>query len=312
MKILVTGGAGFIGSAIAQRLLATGHTVVVFDNLETGQRANVPDDVELVEGDIRDLDAVKRVVRGVDDVIHQAAMVSVPASVEDPGYCFDVNITGTRNVLDAARRAGCRRVTLASSAAVYGAAPHLPAKESAQLAPASPYAYSKFVNEVDALYYHQYFGLQTLCLRYFNVYGPGQSPRSPYAGVIAIVARQLLAREPVTVFGTGEQTRDYVYFADVAGAVVRAVEMPSLAEHVLNVGRGQQVSLLEMIAELGRLLGHKPEVRFAEQRKGDVLHSLADIERLERSLGLPSATPLAVGLEQTLKWMQAGAGCAGG
>jgi UDP-glucose 4-epimerase len=304
VKILVTGGAGFIGSAIVRRLLSVGYEVVVFDNFETGRRANVPADVAVVEGDIRDPEALRRACRGVDDVVHQAAMVSVPISVAEPSRCWDINVSGTRNVLEAALGAGCRRVTMASSAAVYGSAPPLPTSEDAALAPASPYAYSKYLNEIDARYFGRYTALETLCFRYFNVYGPGQSPTSPYSGVISILARQLLLGAPITIFGSGIQTRDFVFVGDVAAVVMGSLALPRLDVEVLNVGQGRQVTLLELIAKLAQVLGRAPEIHFAEKRAGDVMHSVASIKALTGALAYRPNTLLVDGLRMTTNWMQ--------
>lgn len=303
MKVLITGGAGFIGSAIARRLLADGHAVRIFDNLETGSLANVPAEAEFVAGDVRAPLAVARAARGCDAIAHQAAMVSVVLSVDQPSRCYDVNVVGTRNVLEAARQAGCQRVVLASSAAVYGNAPGLPKREVLPPRPESPYAESKWLNEVDARYYGGYMGVETVCLRYFNVFGPRQRPDSPYSGVISIAARQLLAGATFTVFGTGAQTRDFIFVDDVARAVTAAISRPGLTHEVLNVGRGERVSLLELLRLLGEAVGCKPRVRFAEARPGDVLHSLADVSRLGRLLGVRAAVPLGVGLSATLAWM---------
>jgi UDP-glucose 4-epimerase len=304
--IVITGGAGFIGSAIARRLLAEGHAVRAFDNLETGLRENLPPGVDLIEGDIRDPEALDAAFAGADAVAHMAAMVSVALSVEHPDRCWDVNVVGTRNVLDAARRAGARRVVLASSAAVYGNEPTLPKHEAMTPAPASPYAYGKWLNEVDAGYHGLYLGLETVCLRYFNVFGPRQRPDSPYSGVISIAAERLLQGRPFTVFGTGEQTRDFVYVEDVAGAVAAALSLPGLRHEVINVGRGEQVSLLALLRLMGDALGREPEFRFGPPRAGDVLHSVCDPTRLAERLHLQAETPLSEGLARTLAWMQGG------
>lgn len=304
MKALITGGAGFIGSTIARRLLAEGHEVVAFDNLETGSRHNLPPDVRLIVGDIRDEAALRQAVAGAEVVIHQAAMVSVALSVAEPWRCHEVNVLGTRKVLDAALRAGCRRVVMASSAAVYGNDPALPKHEALPPTPASPYAASKWMNEVDARYYGEYLGLETVCLRYFNVFGPRQRPDSPYSGVISIAADKLLAGQRFTVFGTGEQTRDFVFVEDVAGAVLAAAGRPGLAHEVVNVGRGERVSLLELLELMSRAVGVRLRLRFDAPRAGDVLHSLADVSRLADRLGYRAETSLAEGLARTLDWMQ--------
>jgi UDP-glucose 4-epimerase len=303
MKVLITGGAGFIGSAIARRLLAEGHTVRIFDNLETGLMANVPVGAEFVAGDVRSALAVGRAARGCDAIAHQAAMVSVTRAIAEPARCYDVNVVGARNVLEAARQAGCMRVALASSAAVYGNAPGLPKREALPARPESPYAESKWLNEVDARYYGGYMGVETVCLRYFNVFGPRQRPDSPYSGVISIAASRLLADAPFTIYGTGAQTRDFVHVEDVARAVAAALTRPGLGHEVINVGRGERVSLLELLRLMGEAVGRKPRLRFDAARPGDVLHSLADVSRMGRVLGVRAEVPLDAGLAETLAWM---------
>jgi UDP-glucose 4-epimerase len=233
-------------------------------------------------------------------------MVSVALSVTEPKLCWEVNVEGTRNALAAAHNAGCKRLVLASSAAVYGNAPGLPKQEDMVATPASPYGYSKWQNEVDAAYYGNYMGLETACMRFFNVFGPRQRPDSPYSGVISIASRQLLNDATFTVFGTGEQTRDFVFVEDVAGAVVTAAMHPGVKADVFNVGRGERVSLLELVEALGKALGKTPKLAYAEPRAGDVLHSLADVTRLNQKLGYVARVPLAQGLAATGAWMREG------
>jgi UDP-glucose 4-epimerase len=304
MKVLITGGAGFIGSTIARRFVRAGHEVVAFDNMETGDRTNLPAEVALVEGDVRDLAALTEAARGAEVIVHQAAMVSVARSVSEPALCWEVNVTGTQHALEAACRVGARRVLLASSAAVYGNAPGLPKRE--EMAPdwASPYAYSKWLNECDAGYYARYHGLETVCLRYFNVFGPRQRPDSPYSGVISIAAAKLLAGEPFTVNGTGEQSRDFVFSEDVAGAVLAGATAPGVSHAVLNVGRGERTSLLALLEAMGQAIGREPVLRFGPPRAGDVMHSQADVSRLAETLGFRARTPLVEGLARTLAWMR--------
>lgn len=304
MNLLITGGAGFIGSSVVEQAIAAGHTVRVFDNLETGERAHVPAGVPLIEGDIRDPEALRGAMAGVDAVIHLAAMVSVVRSVQEPKACWDVNVTGTHNVLAAAQEARCRRVVLASSAAVYGNAAALPKLETHTPEPASPYALTKGMNEVHAEYFSRYMGLETVCMRFFNVYGPRQRPDSPYAGVISIAAAKLLVGETFTVNGTGEQTRDFVYVDDVAGAVLAAATAPGLSHLVVNVGRGESIALLELLASMGRALGTAPQLAFGPPREGDVLHSRADITRLREELAYMPVVSLDEGLSRTVGWLQ--------
>jgi UDP-glucose 4-epimerase len=304
MHVLITGGAGFIGSAVTRKLLADGHAVRVFDNLETGDRTNVPAGVPLIEGDIRDAAALEAAMAGSDHVVHLAAMVSVALSVAEPERCFDINVTGTRRVLETAKALGVKRVVMASTAAIYGNEPTLPKRETMAPRPESPYAYAKWQNEVDAGYYGRYLGLETVCLRFFNVFGPRQRPDSPYSGVISIAANRLLAGLPFTVNGTGEQTRDFIYVDDVASAVVASLSRPGLSHDVMNVGRGKAITLLELLDLLAGAIGVTPELTFGPPRAGDVLHSLSDASRLERVVSLKAAVPLDRGLAETIAWMR--------
>lgn len=305
MQFLITGGAGFIGSTVARRLLAEGHDVRVLDNFETGKADNVPAGVPVVRADVTDAAAVYAACAGADVVIHQAAMVSVSLSVTEPSRCYDVNVMGTRNVLEGARRAGCKRVVMASSAAVYGDAPALPKREDLPVMPLSPYAYAKWQNEVDAAYYDRFCGLETVCFRYFNVFGPRQDPASPYSGVISIACDRLLADRPFTVYGDGQQSRDFVYVEDVAAAVVKGATTPGIREAVINVGRGESVTVLELLATLGEALGKTPDLRFEPARAGDVRHSRSDASRLATQLGLRAEVSLADGLAATVAWLRA-------
>jgi UDP-glucose 4-epimerase len=231
-------------------------------------------------------------------------MVSVAMSVAEPERCWDINVNGTRQVLAAARAAGIRRVVMASTAAIYGNEPTLPKRESMTPRPESPYAYAKWLNEMDAGYYGRYMGVETVCLRFFNVFGPHQRPDSPYSGVISIAIDRLSKGLPFTVFGTGEQTRDFVHVDDVAAAVVAAVTRPGLQHEVINVGRGKATSLLELLAHMGTALGREPALTFGPPRAGDVLHSVAEVSRLESRLGLKARVPLDRGLAETLAWLQ--------
>lgn len=304
MKALITGGAGFIGSSIARALLAQGHEVRVLDNLETGSQENVPLGAEFIKGDIRDVPQLLWACLGVDVVFHQAAMVSVPLSLENPSRCFDINVQGTRNALFAAAQRGCRRVVIASSAAIYGNEPTLPKRESMIAACASPYAYSKWLNEQDAYYYSRFCSLETVCLRYFNVFGPGQRPDSPYSGVISTAMNKVLSQEPFTIFGSGEQSRDFVFVDDVAGAAIAGACKSGLQHGVFNVGRGESSSLLQLLKTIGNLVGVEPRINFVEPRPGDVLHSVADVSRLHECLAFAPSTTIQDGLAQTLAWLQ--------
>ncbi|MBL9005262.1 MAG: NAD-dependent epimerase/dehydratase family protein [Myxococcales bacterium] len=304
MKVLVTGGAGFIGSTVVRRLLAGGQDVQVLDNLETGKLRNLPADVLCIKADVRDEAAVRAACVGCELVIHLAAMVSVSLSTVEPERCFDINVSGTRNVLAAARGAGCRRVVLASSAAVYGDEPTLPKREDMPAMPLSPYAYAKWQNEIDAAYFQRFCGLETVCLRFFNVFGPRQDPASPYSGVISIAARRLLSQQPFTVFGDGLQTRDFVFVEDVAAALLAAAQSPQAVGSIINVGRGERVTLLQLVQELSDVIGVQPALQFADPRAGDVRHSLSDVTRLRTQLGIHSQVDLKTGLATTIDWMR--------
>lgn len=303
-NVLVTGGAGFIGTAVVRRLLAEGHQVTVFDDLSTGDRANLPAGVALIEGDVRDRHAIADACRTRDVIVHLAAFVSVPASFAEAPRCRAVNLDGTRNVLDAATRAGVGRVVFASSAAVYGPAPAVPVHETAPPAPASPYADSKLAAE-RALRASRPAGLETVALRFFNVYGPLQRPDSPYAGVVARAMQRIAAGEPMVVYGDGLQTRDYIYVDDVAAAVVTAAFHPGVDGLAINVGRGEELTLLDLIAAVGRVLGQEPKLAFEPARAGDARRSVADVGRLSTIMGVRAGTPLEAGLASLLPFLAA-------
>lgn len=298
MHVLITGGAGFIGSHTAYRLLARGHRVTVLDNLSSGRRENLPlsdPELHLLVGDIGDADAVAEAINGVDAVLHLAAQVSVVKSVEAPRDSCRDNIYGFVTVLDAARRNNIPRVVYASSAAVYGTPAELPLNEDSPTAPDSPYGLEKRVNDQYADLFRQLYGLSSLGMRYFNVYGPGQDPSSPYSGVISIFADRLRNRQPLQVHGDGEQTRDFVYVGDVAALNIAALE--SRGEGVLNIGTGTSYTLLQLAGILGAIAGHAPEVHHTEPRPGDIRHSATRIERLREQLGTTPQTTLEEGLK---------------
>ncbi len=306
---LVTGGAGFIGSHIVEALVAEGATVRVFDNLATGHRENL-DPVKgrhtLIEGDIRDTAALATAMRGVEYVFHEAAMVSVPLSCEKPRECHEINATGTLNVLLAAREAGARRVVMACTAAAYGNNPALPKREAMRPEPESPYGLTKVAGEYYLRAFAQLYGLQTAGLRYFNVYGPRQDPKSMYSGVISKFVEVLTAGGTPTVFGDGRQTRDFVFVKDVVQANLKAMHATPLEPgEVFNVGTGQAVSLLDLLAVLGDLTGSHSAPKFAPPRVGDVLHSLADITLARRVLGYEPRTSIRDGLQELLNWKRA-------
>jgi UDP-glucose 4-epimerase len=302
MKVLVTGGAGFIGSHVAERLLGLGHAVRVLDNLSTGRRANLATHarLELVIGDVRDRAEVDACATGVDAIVHLAAVASVQASIDDPIATHASNFDGTLHVLEAARERDVRRLLYASSAAVYGDSAELPVAESATPRPLSPYAADKLAGEHYLHYYFRKHGLAGTAFRFFNIYGPRQDPSSPYSGVISIFVDRLARGEPVTLFGDGEQTRDFVYVGDLAALLCGALTRDGLGGETMNVGTGRQTSLLTLLDTLEDLAGRRVERRFAEPRVGDIRHSCADVRRLTQRLDAAPSTALGDGLAELL------------
>jgi len=309
-RVLVTGGAGFIGSHLVERLLGDGHAVRVLDNFSTGSRANLPfagrygAALEVIEGDIRDAATVARALAGVGVVFHQAAMRSVPRSVEDPLGANEHNVTGTLNVLEAARRTGVRRVVYASSSSVYGDRPDLPKREEQPPAPISPYAVSKTAGEQYASVWNRLFGVETVGLRYFNVFGPRQDPASEYAAVIPRFILWGLRGEPLQVHGDGSQSRDFTYVDNVVDANVAAGQVDGVGGEIFNVGCGARVSLLEIIARLEALLGRALERHHMPARPGDVRHTLADIDKAKRLLGYTPVVGFDEGFRRTVEYFQ--------
>jgi UDP-glucose 4-epimerase len=310
MRVLVTGGAGFIGSNLAERLVARGAEVRVFDNLSTGFRDNVPGDAELFEGDIRDEAAVRAAVTGVDVVFHQAASRAVLQSVQDPLSTDLANTHGTLLVLKAAHDAGVRRVVAASSSSVYGGAEQLPTPESAPLAPRSPYAVSKLAGEHYCRVWSELFGLETVALRYFNVYGPRQRPDSAYAAVIPLFTQALRTGARPTVHGDGKQSRSFAYVDDVVEANLAAAAAPavSCSGNVYNIAGSSTSTLLELLDELGAILGVDVDPEHTAPRAGDIRHSSADLSAAARDLRWQPRVTLADGLRRTLDWFAARTG----
>lgn len=305
---LVTGGAGFIGSHLVEALVRQGRRVRVLDNFSTGKRANLAPfrhAVEVVEGDLADLDVVRRAMEGVTWVLHQGALPSVPRSIEDPLSAHQSNATGTLNVLLAARDAGVRKVVYASSSAVYGDSAELPKREDMLPHPVSPYGVTKLLGEHYCQVFSQAYGLPTVSLRYFNVFGPRQDPASQYAAVIPRFITALLQGEPPVVYGDGLQSRDFTYVGDVVAANLAALERETPGGVVLNVACGRRHTLLELLAHLQDILGVDVAPIFAEPRPGDIRHSQAAVERLEEVLGFRPQTSLEEGLRQTVAWFQA-------
>ncbi|MCC7263921.1 MAG: SDR family oxidoreductase [Candidatus Latescibacteria bacterium] len=304
-KYLVSGGAGFIGSHLCRRLIAEGHAVRVLDNLSSGKRANLEGvEVDWVEGDIRDEALLARALQGIEFVHHHAAIASVAVSVNQPLLEQEVNLVGTLRVLEAARQAGVRRVVFAASAAAYGNNPESPKREEMRPEPASPYGLSKVAGEYYCRIYSEVFGLETVCLRYFNVFGPRQDPTSPYSGVISLFARRLLLGQRPVIQGDGEQSRDFVYVEDVVQANLRASQVSQAGGEIYNIGCGRSTTIKELAGQLNQLLGAGLEPEFSPARPGDVRRSLADISRARAGLGYAPAFGLAEGLERTLEWMR--------
>jgi nucleoside-diphosphate-sugar epimerase len=303
---LVTGGAGFIGSHMVEALRARGARVRVVDSLITGHRANLAhiDDVEFIEGDLADLDVARRAVDGMDYVLHQAAIPSVPRSVKDPIASNRANIDATLNVLVAARDAGVKRVVYAGSSSAYGDTPTLPKHEEMAPNPLSPYALQKLVGEQYMTMFTRLYGLETVTIRYFNVFGPRQDPGSAYSGVISRFLLALTEGEPPVIFGDGEQTRDFTYVANVVDGVLRAAESSNAAGEVINVATGGRISLNQLLQTLQRLTGDTGAARYEPVRAGDVRDSQADIAKAERLLGYHPLVLLDDGLQRTLAWFQ--------
>lgn len=303
MNVLITGGAGFIGSHLVEHMLAAGNAVRVLDNLSTGKRENLPahTQLEFVQGDIRDRDLVFKSVRGMDAIVHLAAVASVQASVDDPTGTHATNFDGTLLLLEAARHEHVRRLLYASSAAVYGDNTRLPLVEDEILNPLSPYAADKLAGEYYLRFYHANFGIETTAFRFFNVFGPRQDPSSPYSGVVSIFIDRVTRGEPVTIFGDGQQTRDFVYVGDLVKLLMHALTRAEAVGQVINVGRGIQCSLLELLETLEKLTGKPVERRFEAARLGDIVYSCADISRLVRLLGKAPETDIATGLGAILR-----------
>lgn len=304
MQTLVTGGCGFIGSNLVRSLMASGDAVRVLDDLSTGSLDNLTgvQDVDLAVEDIRDPGAVRRAVEGVEVVYHLAALPSVARSLANPGATTDVNVGGTLNILMAARDAGVRRVVYASSSSVYGDTPTLPKHEDMALYPRSPYAASKLSGEVYCRAFTPAFGLETVSLRFFNVFGPRQDPTSEYAAVIPRFITALLSGRAPVVYGDGSQSRDFTFVANAVQACLLAAASPLGAGEAMNVGCGERITLLDLLDELSRLLGAPAEPQFEGWRQGDVRHSLADISRAGALLGYRPLVSVREGLAQTFHW----------
>jgi UDP-glucose 4-epimerase len=307
LRYLVTGGAGFIGSNIAHALIARGESVRILDDFSTGRPQNlaeIADHVEIVRGDLRDPEAVAHAVRGVEIVLHQAALNSNPRSIKEPGPTNAVNVGGTLLLLEAARQAGVRRVVYASSSSVYGESPTLPKTEELPLLPKAPYGVSKLAAELYCRVFTQVYGLETVSLRYFNVFGPRQLPDSEYAAVIPRFLRRMLAGQRPVIYGDGEQSRDFTPVANVVAANLVAAEAAHGIGDVFNVACGQTSTLNQVAAWLNAELGTSLAPTYEPPRTGDVRHSYASIGKAESTLGYRPSMDVKTGLRQTVEWFK--------
>lgn len=299
---VVTGGAGFIGSHLVRRLLKQGHFVRVVDDLSTGLRENIPVDAQFVEGDLTDPAIASTAVAGCDVVLHQAAIPSVPRSIAQPRHSHDANINATFNILMAARDAGVRRVVYAASSSAYGDTLILPKVETMPADPRSPYALQKQVGEVYCQLFTRLYGLETVSIRYFNVFGPRQRPSSPYSGVLSLFIKAALSGSSPTIYGDGEQTRDFTYIDNVTDGVLRAIDAPAASGEIINVAGGGRISLNQAWAALEQIVGQLPPPIYGASRAGDVHDSQADIAKAEQLLGYRPTVDFAEGLRQTVMW----------
>src|SRR5271165_5526112 len=304
---LITGIAGFIGSSLARELLQRGEQVRGVDNFSTGKRENLTqlsDQIEFRESDILDLDAIREASSGVDYVLHQAAIPSVPKSVLDPLASNRANVDGTVNVLVAARDAKVKRVVYAASSSAYGDTPTLPKYEAMVPSPISPYAVAKLASELYMISFYRCYGLETVCLRYFNIFGPRQDPSSPYSGVLAKFSLQMLRDEQPTIFGDGETSRDFTYIDNAVSANLLACSAPAAAcaGRVFNCATGRRITLNETFVALKELTGYQGTVKYAPERAGDIKHSLADITLAQKHLGYKVLVNFEDGLRRTVEW----------
>ena len=305
MNYLITGGAGFIGSHIARALLEQGTEVRILDNFSSGKRENLHGlDVEIIEGDLRDASRVAEAVRGVNIILHEAAFVSVPESMEKPQQCFDVNVTGTSVLFEAARKAGVHRAVIASSAAVYGDSEAMPLVEDTPLKQLSPYAVSKRVDEMYAELYTRSFGFEVVALRYFNVYGPRQRPDSMYAAAVPIFIRRMLDNKPITVYGDGGQSRDLINVRDVVQANLLASQHRAAPGQIFNVCTGVETRLLDLLAILYEIFPNAPKHVHAEPRAGDIYRSIGIPKKAIDTLGFKPQVSLVDGMREAVEEMR--------
>jgi nucleoside-diphosphate-sugar epimerase len=306
-RYLITGGAGFIGSNIGRELVSLGEEVVILDDFSTGKRENLKDiesDVKLIEGDICSIDTVKRAADGADYVLHHAAVVSVPRSVEEPARTNAVNVDGTLNCLLAARDAGVKRFVFAASSSAYGDSVELPKCEDMRPDPLSPYGISKLVGEMYCKVFFDVYGLETVSLRYFNIFGPYQDPASQYAAVVPIFITRLLKSESPVVYGDGEQSRDFTYIDNAVEANLLATKSPKAPGKVINVACGSRFTLNDLIKRLSDLIGTKTPPTYVDPRAGDILHSQGDISLASDLLGYNPKITFEEGLAKTVEWFR--------
>lgn len=304
-KFLVTGGAGFIGSHIAEELTKRGHSVRIVDNLITGRRENMNafrGDVEFVEGDIRDLSLCRRITEGIECVLHQAALPSVPRSLEDPFLTNDINIGGTLNLLIASRDNSVGRFVFASSSSVYGDEPGLPKKEGKEGIPLSPYALSKITGENYCLIFYRAFGLPTVCLRYFNIFGPRQDPSSQYAAVVPLFITRTLDGKDIVIYGDGKQSRDFTFVGNVVEANMLACTSEEAPGGVYNIACGERTTVEKLAGRIGDILNTGIQPRYESERPGDIRHSFADISKAAEKLHYQPIVNLETGLRRTIDW----------
>ena len=305
MKYIVTGGAGFIGSHIVEELAQRQHEVVIFDNLFSGKMENIVpflgmNNVSLVRGSITDLPLLQQTFEGADGIFHEAAITSVPRSVKDPLFSNEAHVTGTLNVLVAAQKCGIKKIVYASSSSVYGDTPTLPKREDMVLNPKSPYAITKMTGEYYLNVFCELYGMNTVSLRYFNVFGPRQDPNSEYSAVIPKFITKILRHESPVIYGNGSQTRDFTYVKDVVQANIRAME--SDAQGVFNIAYGNRITLIDLARMIMDILGEVLPLKYEAVRLGDIHNSLADISAAQKTFGYAPEYTVTTGLEETIAW----------
>ena len=307
-KIVVTGGAGFIGSNTVKELLKNNNSVTVIDNLSTGKYENIRD-AEFIKGDITDTNILKNAFKDADYIIHLAAISSIEQTIKDPKKSNDINITGTLNVLSEARDANVKRVIFASSASIYGNTTQLPIKENAPPNPTTPYAISKITGEYYCKSFHELYGLETVALRFFNVFGPRQQLNSAYSAVIPKFINAMLKDKRPTIYGDGEQSRDFIYIKDVVTAIIKATTAPNAAGTSINIATGKGTTLNELVNTINNSLGKTIKPSYTDKKQGDIKHSLADISLAKRVLDFTPEYTLDKGIEKTIEWLKSNNRC---